>query len=141
MGYHTVLIVGVDLLFGAMMLGAGWFYAYSGFADFKPVKNCDLDEVDSSRYNGLVSDIESISLKSYTECQDIFKNIAKQMDIDGNNYVDRCEDAKFLKGIGNTDDYSLTYSTSRSLPQVLQLCDYLVIDAFDQPKEEDKDFM
>jgi len=49
-----------------MMLGAGWFYAYSGFADFKPVKNCYLDEVDSSRYNGLVSDIESISLKSYT---------------------------------------------------------------------------
>jgi hypothetical protein len=38
------------------------------------------------------------------------------MDIDGNNYVDRCEDAKFLKGIGNTEEYALTYSTSRSLP-------------------------
>lgn len=141
MGYHTALIVGVDILYGVMILGAHWFYAESGFADFKPVKNCDLDDVDSSRYNGLVSDIESISLKSYQECKDIFSNIAKQMDIDGNNYVDRCEDAKFLKGIGNTDEYALTYSTSRSLPQVLQLCDYLVIDAFDQPKDEDDDVM
>ena len=63
------------------------------------------------------------------------------MDIDGNNYVDRCEDAKFLKGIGNTEEYALTYATSRSLPQVLELCDYLVIDAFDEPKEEDTDFL
>ena len=65
MGYHTVLIVGVEILFGTMMVGANWCYAQSGFADFKPVQHCDLDETDSSRYSGLVSDFESITLKSY----------------------------------------------------------------------------
>lgn len=65
MGYHTVLIIGVDILYGTMMLGANWFYAQSGFADFRPVEHCDLGETDSSRYNGLVSDIESITSKSY----------------------------------------------------------------------------
>lgn len=68
-------------------------------------------------------------------------NAAKQMDIDGNNYIDRCENAKFLKGIGNTEEYSLTYASSGSLVQALQLCDYLVIDAFDEPKDENSDFM
>jgi hypothetical protein len=72
MGYHTVLIVGVDFLFGTMMFGANWFYAQSGFSDFRPVENCDLGETDSSRYSGLTSDIESITLKSYSECKDIF---------------------------------------------------------------------
>jgi hypothetical protein len=47
---------------------------------------------------------------------DIIANIAKQSDLDGNNYVDRCENAKFLKGIGNTDMYSLHFATGLSLP-------------------------
>lgn len=60
LGYHTTIIMGVDFLYGIMYIGAWWFYAMSGFADFKPVQNCDLNTVDSSRYNGLVSDIENL---------------------------------------------------------------------------------
>ena len=53
--YHTVTIIGTDVVFGSMMVGAHLFYAYSGFADFKPAANCDLDDIDASRYSGLVS--------------------------------------------------------------------------------------
>ena len=53
--YHTITIIGADVVFGTMMVGAHWFYAYSGFADFKPVANCDLEDIDASRYSGLVS--------------------------------------------------------------------------------------
>lgn len=126
-----MLIVGVDILYGVMMLGAHWFYSYSGFADFKPVENCDLNDVDASRYDGLVSQIEKLSLGSYDECMNVIATVAKQMDLDGNNYVDRCEDAKFLKGIGNTAEYASTYASSRSLPEVQRLCHWVIIDAFE----------
>ena len=64
------------------------------------------------------------------------------MDLDGNKYVDRCENAKFLKGIGNTDEYALNYSSSQSLPQAQEWCKYAVIDAFDTVEyEKDKDFL
>jgi len=63
------------------------------------------------------------------------------MDLDGNNYIERCEDAKFLKGIGNTDEYSLTYSSARTLPQAMDICNYLVIDAFDQQEKADDSLM
>jgi len=60
LGYHTAIILGVDFLYSIIYLGGWWFYAESGFADFKPVQNCDLDNVDSSRFNGLVSDIQNL---------------------------------------------------------------------------------
>jgi hypothetical protein len=114
--YHTVTIIGADVVFGTMMVGAHWFYAYSGFADFKPAANCDLDDIDASRYSGLVSQIEGLTQGTYQECLDVIANVAKQVDVNGNNYIERCEDAKFLKAIGNTDEYSLNYSSERVLP-------------------------
>lgn len=76
---------------------------------------------------------------SYQECLDLASTFHKQVDIDGNNFIDRCEDAKFLKGIGNTEHYSLHFASSRSLPQIQQICKYVIIDAFDEPMDIEKD--
>jgi len=48
----------------------------------------------------------------------VVENIFRQVDTDGNNYIDRCENAQFLKGIGNTDKYSMYFSSAGSLPMI-----------------------
>lgn len=69
-------------------------------------------------------------------------SIFNKMDLNGDHYVDRCEHAKFLRGIGNTDEYAKNYSSAGSLQQAKEWCKYLVIDAFDTVSEEkDEDFL
>lgn len=68
----------------------------------------------------------------------VVENIFRQVDTDGSNYIDRCEHAHFLKGIGNTDMYAENFSSAGSLPMFKKYCSYVVIDAFDEPDTTDK---
>jgi len=45
--------------------------------------------------------------------------------------IDRCEDAKFLFAIGNTEEYSLNYGGYGTLPELQGYCATVVPDAFD----------
>lgn len=73
---------------------------------------------------------------------DKMQSIFNKMDLNGDKYIDRCENAKFLHGIGNTEDYAKNYSSAQSLPQAQEWCKYVIIDAFDTVSEEkDDDFL
>lgn len=98
-----------------------------------------MSNVDAAPYGGLVDEFKNISQTTYDECMDLMKRATTAMDLDKNGLVDRCEDAKFLKAIGNTDEYSLNYSASFNYGGAQQWCKLIVIDAFDTIKDEKED--
>ena len=137
--YHTVLIVGVDFLYSIVTLGGE--YMWDTFGKFKEVQNCDLGDYSSSTYNGFVDQIQNIPQGTYAECLSTIDNIVRAMDLNSDGIVDRCENAKFLKGIGNTDEYAANYSGSVSLVQAQEICKYYVIDAFESAEAPDTSLM
>lgn len=77
----------------------GYNFAFSLFS-FKPVENCDLAGVNESVY----SDVRSLvagqtDLKS---CKAATKKIFNIADLDRSGIIGRCENAKFLYGLGNS---------------------------------------
>lgn len=61
-----------------------------------------------------------------------------QIDTNKDGLIDRCEDARFLYAIGNTEEYSLNYGGYGSLLDLQKYCDFVVPDAFDAIAEEAK---
>lgn len=121
----------------------GGYFFFDKFAKFSEVQACDINDYDSSNYSGIVDSIKGLGAGSYQECMDTMVSLFQKMDLDGNKMVDRCENAKFLKGIGNTDEYASKFSSAQSLPQAQEWCKYVVIDAFDTVDhfEKDQDFL
>ena len=111
------------------------------FGKFKGVQACDLGDYSSSTYNGFVDQIKNIPQGTYDECLSTIDNIVRAMDLNNDGIVDRCENAKFLKGIGNTDEYASEYSGSVSLLSAQSICKYYVIDAFESAEAPDTGLM
>jgi len=109
------------------------------YMKFKPVENCDLGSVDNSKYSNIVSDFEGLTQSTYTECMAVMKTTSNTIDLNNDGFIDRCENAMFLKAIGNSEEYSLNYSSSGSLLGLQEYCKVVVIDAFDTIAEEQDD--
>lgn len=134
--YHSTTLVYAYTVFTTIIFGSYYFMHHYG--QFKPVQNCDLENIDSAPFAGLVDEFKGLSQTTYDQCLDIFKRAGVAMDTNKDGLVDRCEDARFLKAIGNTDEYALNYSGSFNTAGAQQWCKVLVIDAFDTLKDEEE---
>lgn len=55
-------------------------------------------------------------------CKASMMKIFKTADLDHNGIISRCENAKFLVGIGNTGEYALQFSEMKTLPGLYSGC-------------------
>lgn len=55
-------------------------------------------------------------------CKKAVQNIFRLVDLDHSNTISRCENAKFLYGMGNTSEYALQYSEIKILPYLYDMC-------------------
>lgn len=73
-----------------------------------------MDDVNESYYEPVRPLIASqVDLAS---CKASVKSIFKLADLDKSQTISRCENAKFLYGMGNTSEYALKYSEVKILP-------------------------
>ena len=81
---------------------------------------CDLAEVEESTY----SDVRTLisSQTSLETCKKSVQKIFRIADLDKSGMIDRCENAKFLYGVGNTPDYALNYNMIITLPYLYSNC-------------------
>lgn len=56
-------------------------------------------------------------------CKKAVQNIFRLVDLDKSNVISRCENAKFLYGMGNTSEYALQYSEIKILPYLYDMCE------------------
>ena len=82
------------------MIGAWVFAAYFFFQGFEPLRGCDLAEVDESYY----SDVRTLiaSQTDLQSCKKAMYKLFRLADLDKSGMIDRCENAKFIYGLGNT---------------------------------------
>lgn len=50
------------------------------------------------------------------------KQIFKIADVDKSQNITRCENAKFMYGLGNSSEYALMYSEIKTLPMLYASC-------------------
>lgn len=134
--YHSITAVYSWVLFTVIMAG-GYYMVYT-FGHFYPLSNCPVTDFESSTYTNLKSQIEGLSQGTYQECLTSMEGIFNAIDLDNNGYVDRCEDAKFLMAIGNTEEYALNFTGTTNLPYLQGYCKHMVVDAFDQMEMGDQ---
>jgi len=89
----------------------------------------------------MVSGFANLSQGTYQECMDFMKSAAQANDLNNDKFIDRCESAKFLKGIGNSEEYSLNYASSGNLLDLQHYCKIVVIDAFDMEDDVEDDLL
>jgi hypothetical protein len=134
--FHSVTAVYSLFVLSSIMVG-GYIFAFV-FASFGgPLGNCDLSSADAADYSkdgvlfvdGLLPNLNQGTLQ---ECKDNMKLMFKALDVSGDGYIDRCEDAKFLKASGASDDYALNYPGSASLYELQNMCYMIVPDAYEE---------
>jgi hypothetical protein len=116
--YHSITVVYTWMTFTAIIVGSMIFYGQ--ILVFKPVQGCDLDEVQESHYDDVRTFIASQT--DLATCKSAMLSIFRIADLDKNGWIDRCENSKFLFGIGNTQEYALNYSEIKTLPSLFQSC-------------------
>lgn len=116
--YHGITVIYSWFVFTFIILGAN-FMAFE-FMGFKRLEGCNLDDVNESYYEPVRPLIASeVDLPS---CKAAVKAIFRLADLDGSHTISRCENAKFLYGIGNTSEYALEYSEIKILPYLYDMC-------------------
>jgi len=105
-----------------IMVGA-WLFAYYFISNgIAPLTGCDLAEVDESYY----FDVRTL-IASQTDLETCKKSVYKIFrlaDLDKSGMVDRCENAKFIYGLGNTQEYALNYNMIITLPYLYSFCSH-----------------
>jgi hypothetical protein len=135
--YHSTTLVYAYTLFTTIIMGGYWFAM--NYMKFKPVENCDMGNVNTAKYSNIVGDFKNLNQGTYDQCITVMKGVSKTIDLNEDGFIDRCENAKFLKAIGNSEEYALNYSSSGSLLELQEYCKVVVIDAFDTLKDEQED--
>jgi len=134
--FHSVTAVYSLFVLSSIMVG-GYIFAFV-FASFGgPIGNCDVSGAELSTYSkdgvsfvdGIIPNLNQGTLK---ECKENMKYMFKKIDVSGDGYIDRCEDAQFLKASGASDDYALNYAGSASLYELQNICYLLVPDAYEE---------
>lgn len=108
---HAATVIYSWMVFTWIILGSHIF-AYM-YLDFDRLENCNLDDVNESYYEPVRALVASeVDLPS---CKKAVKAIFRIADLDGSNSISRCENAKFLYGMGNSSEYALKYSEAKTL--------------------------
>ena len=111
MNLHTITVVYSWFVNSFIIFVAHW--TAQRYIKINELEECDLDNVDESYYSPIPSLIaQEVDLAS---CKNAVKQIFRIADLDGNGHLDRCENAKFLYGLGNSQKYSLNYGEEKSL--------------------------
>lgn len=116
--YHSITVAYTWLTFTAIIVGSVVFF--NQFMVFKDVPGCDVTEVQESHYDDVRTYIASQT--DLPTCKSAMQSIFRIADLDRNGWIDRCENAKFLYGIGNTAEYALSFSEIKTLPSLYQSC-------------------
>lgn len=128
--YHSITAGYSYVVLTAIMVG-GYIFTYN-FATFTaPLAACDLENVDKSKYAPIKNGFENLSNGNYTECLTQLQQWFTIIDLNNDQTIDRCEDAQFLFGVGNTEEYSINYSGSSGVNDMAGICMYVVPTAFD----------
>lgn len=116
---HAVHVVYSWFVFNFIIF-AGHYLA-SEKLNFGELTECDLDGVDTSYYSGVLPLIATeLDIPS---CKVAVKQIFRIADLDKDGHINRCENAKFLYGMGNSQKYALNYNEERSLALLYkQIC-------------------
>lgn len=116
--YHGITVIYTWAVYTFMILGSNMFAMNYGV--FKRLEDCNLDDVDESYYEPvralIASEVDLVS------CKAAVKQIFKIADLDGSQVISRCENAKFMYGLGNSSEYSLLYSEIKNLPMLFDMC-------------------
>jgi hypothetical protein len=114
--FHITTLVYSWFGFIVIMTGATIF----GFVFMWPreLQGCDLSKVDEFYYREVNTLIRQEV--DYPSCEKAVGEIFKLSDLDGSGFIDRCENAQFLYGMGNTEEYALMYNEVKTLPMVVQ---------------------
>lgn len=116
--YHGVTVIYTWFVYTFMILGSN-FFAFNFFG-FKRLNDCNLDDVDESYYEPVRPLFASeVDLPS---CKAAVKAIFKLADLDHSQTISRCENAKFLYGMGNSSEYALMYNEIKVLPMLYEMC-------------------
>jgi hypothetical protein len=95
-----------------------WYYFFNlGEDNFE----CDLDDVPAGAYDRLPAVIGT--LKDRASCLENILQLVEINDLNKNNIVERCEDAKLQYNFGgSTREYALKYSSQYTRGAVLNIC-------------------
>jgi len=110
----------------------GWLFA-NRFLVYPDPEDCSFQGIldNNNRYDNLPERVASLTTSSYSQCLKTISAIFYQLDVNNDELVDKCEQAKALRVLGNTDDYSRNFSGYYSKSRVKALCKNIVLDAFD----------
>lgn len=84
----------------------GYVFTFQFYTFFPVPSDCEITDVSSSTYEPIKTGIPLIFEGTYAECKANMKTWFDIIDLNGDQFVDRCEDAKFLYGVGNTEEYA-----------------------------------
>lgn len=118
--YHNVMTLYAWFTQVAIMAGA-WVFAFLFMSEgFGALQGCDLAEVEESTY----ADVRTLiaSKTNLETCKKAMLKLFRIADLDKSGMIDRCENAKFLYGIGNTQDYALNYNQIMTIPYFYSGC-------------------
>ena len=109
--YHAIHVIYSWFIFNFMIAASHWLA--SNILGFKELEDCDLEGIDESYYSPVRTLIgQQVDMAS---CKTTVKEIFRIGDLDGNGHISRCENAKFLYGMGNSQKYALNYNEEKSL--------------------------
>ena len=136
--YHVVTIDSAFFMFSSIMFLA-YIFAFTLFNFGQEPEYCDVEDVNEGIYGNIAQEMEDMHNQTLDYCLTTVTEWFKTIDLDSNGVVDRCEDAKFLRYLGNTQEYSLQYSDITGLTAAKDMCYHVIPDAYNQM--EHKDFM
>lgn len=133
--YHSVTAAYSYIVLTAIMVG-GYVFTFEFYKFFPVASDCEITDVSASTYEPVKTGIPLIFEGTYAECKANMATWFNILDLNNDGFVDRCEDAKFLYGVGNTEEYSQNYAGMVNLPELQALCAQLVPSAFDEIRLE-----
>lgn len=135
--YHSITTAYSYIVLTAIMVG-GYVFTFQFYTFFPVPSDCEITDVSASTYEPIKTGIPLIFEGTYAECKANMKTWFDIIDVNGDQFVDRCEDAKFLYGVGNTEEYAQNFAGMTNLAELQHLCGQLVPSAFDEIRLENE---
>lgn len=121
--YHYVTMIFGYLTFGTIAAG-GFIFAFT-YMKAGPAVNCDLNAMNSSQINGMISAFGKVA-QSKQACYENMPSMLQIMDLNKNGFIDRCEDALFqIHVVGNPEEYAVNYGNVLPLSAYKYRCDQI----------------
>lgn len=109
---YGMFVLGVSSL-SSYIFAWTWLDIKDGGSDFV----CEFQDVNYSAFFDIVTDV-----KDRQDCLDKIDAAFEIMDLNGDNYIDRCEDANLQKIYGSSEEYAIKFSQAYTREATRQLC-------------------